>query len=86
MPIHNDKHPKAGQTVEIMKGEHAGKEYRVEDWWDRVGGKSWMYCDNNWACMNYGVRSGLEGLPTDNEVVYGKIGAYGHLIHVSEFE
>ena len=72
------KDPVRGIVVE-------GAEYRVEDWWDLLNsGKSWMFMDNNWACMHYGMRSGLAGLPTDDEVLYGHIGAYGHLVHISE--
>ena len=58
--------------------------YVVEDWWDRLAGKSWMVCDGNPACMLYAIRGGFGGLPADNEVVYGKINGLGHLIHVSE--
>jgi hypothetical protein len=34
--------------------------------------------------QEYAMRSGVAGLPVDNEVVYGKVGAFGHLAHVSE--
>jgi hypothetical protein len=27
---------------------------------------------------------GRKGLPFDDEVVYGKLGGFGHLVHVSE--
>lgn len=94
---HDKPHPLAGKTVLIKETARsvpnmadvagrnlAGQEYVIEDWWDRVAGKSWMDCNGNPACMNYGMRSGFAGLPTDDEVVYGKIGHFGHLIHVSE--
>jgi len=48
------------------------------------GGKSWMHADGNWAALHYAQRSGLTGLPIDNEVVYGKIDSLGHVVHVSE--
>ena len=40
----------------------------------------------NPACLDYAVRSSSleDGLPTDDEVLYGKIGGYGKLVHISE--
>ena len=92
--IHTEKHQAAGKVVLIKdtvgpdtNGQVlAGQEYHIEDWWDRVGGQSWMVTKNNPACMLYAMRSGLADLPCDNEVVYGKIGGLGHLIHVSELD
>jgi hypothetical protein len=81
---HSDPHPLAGKTVKIAVGAFAGSDYRLEDWWDHLTGKSWMYSDGNPAAMEYAIRSGLEALPLDDDVVYGKIGAYGQLIHVSQ--
>lgn len=87
---HKENHPLAGQVVTIRcSGDPDGlngAKYLVEDWWDRVAGKSWMGCDGNPACLKYAIRSAFAGLPTDNEVLYGKVGAFGHLIHVSEIE
>lgn len=67
-------------------GDMGQHEYVVEGYWDdpNIGGKSWMWSNGNIACMNYGMRSGLKGLPVDDEVLYGKIGAFGYLVHVSE--
>ena len=83
-----DTHPLAGKTVKLkVKGadpELVGQEYRVEDWWQTVGEGSWMNAVGNPACLKYAVRSALCGLPIDDEVVYGKVGNLGHLIHVSE--
>ena len=93
--MHTEPSALAGTTVKIKAGvkhfqvpDFGGAEYRVEDWWDRVGGKSWMDCNGNPACMVYAVRSGFADppIPTDNEVLYGKIGYYGHLVHISEIE
>lgn len=88
---HEDAHPLAGQTVHLnVAGDHplvkelSGKEYRIEDWWDRLTGGSWMHADGNPAALKYAFRAGMTGLPTDDEVVYGKVGAFGHLVHVSE--
>lgn len=89
MSAHSEPSPLAGTTIRVRLMNYSSKEkeevdYRVEDYWDRVGGKSWMDMKGNPACMNYGIRSGLEGLPFDDEVLYGKVGSFGHLIHVSE--
>jgi len=88
-----DTHKLAGQTVKIkvagnddnaITQELDGQDYVVEDWWENVSGGSWMNAAGNPACIKYAMRSGFAGLPTDNEVVYGKVGAFGHLVHVSE--
>jgi hypothetical protein len=34
----------------------------------------------------YSFRVGYSGLPLDDEVLYGKIGPFGHLVHISEIE
>ena len=81
---HEEPHPLAGKTVKIIAGEYEGKHYWIEDWWDKITGGSWMFAEGNPACLQYAMRSGLGNLPTDDEVVYGKIGALGHLVHVSE--
>jgi hypothetical protein len=86
MSIHTQAHHLAGKTVAIVSGALAGSEYRVEDWWDRLAGKSWMYCDGNPACIDYALRSSRDGLPTDDDVVYGKVGPVGKLVHVSQLE
>ncbi len=89
---HSEIHPLAGKTIRLnlAKAKNVrdpdnldGAEYRLEDWWDREM-KSWMDCIGNPAAMKYGIRSGLSGLPFDDEVVYGKVGILGHIIHVSE--
>jgi len=85
---HTDRHPLAGKFVTITSNLHTDgpgpHTFHVEDWWDRLTGKSWMVSDGNPAAMMYGIRSGFAGLPVDNEVVYGKVGPFGHLVHVSE--
>lgn len=84
--IHDAPHPLAGKTVRVKANVDrlGGSEFRLEDWWDRIAGKSWMHCDGNPACLNYAVR-GIDLMP-DDDVVYGKIGAFGHLMHVSELD
>lgn len=82
--IHKETHPLAGQTVKLAGKTFNGSEVRIEDWWDRVYGKSWMDSEGNPAALNYAFRAGSDGLPLGDDVVYGKIGGLGHLIHVSE--
>ncbi|WP_116102991.1 hypothetical protein [Rhodococcus qingshengii] len=82
--IHPDRHPQAGTAVTIdVPGIGAG-EYWIEDWWDRAAGMSWMVADGNPAALKYAIRVGFSNLPVDNEVVYGHLGSFGHLIHTSE--
>jgi hypothetical protein len=78
----------AGKTVKIRADVEriGGQEYRVEDWWLNVAGGSWMDASGNPAAMQYGIRAGLAGLPPDNEVLYGKVGGLGVLVHISEIE
>lgn len=86
----NDWQP--GQTVLIRDGVTdpaqgavvPGAEYRIEDLWKNVGGKSWMVSDGNPACLDYAFRAAANNLPIDDDVLYGKIGNHGHLVHVSE--
>lgn len=63
-----------------------GAEYRVEGYWKDVAGKSWMDSEGNPAALNYAMRAGMTGLPIDDNVLYGKIGPFGHLVHVSEIQ
>jgi len=88
-----EQHPLAGRTVclKALTEKSLGPQlqegdlFRVEDWWSNVAGESWMWCKGNPACLNYAMRSGLSGaIPTDDEVVYGKVGGLGHLVHISE--
>lgn len=89
--MNRDPHPLAGKTVKLIIKEPGpestpqnGDLFKIEDWWQNVFGKSWMSSDGNPAALMYAMRSGFSDLPTDNEVVYGKIGAFGFLIHQSE--
>jgi hypothetical protein len=81
--------PLAGKTVTVKPAApyenlQDGAEYRVEDWWENVYGKSWMDATGNPAALIYGMRSGVGGLPIDDDVLYGKINSLGYLVHVSE--
>lgn len=88
--MHTTQHPLAGQVVRINDDvvhpqfELAGGDFEIEDWWDRLMGKSWMDCNGNPACMIYALRAA--DLPIDDEVVYGKFHGLGVLLHVSELE
>lgn len=77
----------AGKTVRIISGEYKGQEILIEDWWQNVYGKSWMVSDGNPACLQYAMRTGLkDNVAADDEVLYGKIGILGHLVHITELE
>lgn len=83
MPQRPTPHPQAGQTVVLVSGQFEGQEYWIEDWWERVSGKSWKNCDGNPAALEYAMRSGVEGDPfLSDDVVYGKIGGLGKIIHI----
>ncbi|MCQ9178713.1 hypothetical protein KMT30_06645 [Streptomyces sp. IBSBF 2953] len=87
--MHNTPHPLAGQTVTVtaaVDGAQGPHQFRLEDWNDRVFGQSWTHMQGNPVSLAYAMRSGLTGLPLDNEVVYGKVGPFAHLVHVSEIQ
>jgi hypothetical protein len=94
--MHVGSHPSAGETVilnETAKDPQrgivvAGAEFVLEDWYDYMDGRgiygrSWM-TDRTFATHWYAMRREANDLPLDDEVVYGHIGPYGHLVHVSE--
>jgi len=75
----------SGKTVKIIKGTYKELNYVVEDWAENVFGQSWMDMKGNPACLKYAMRAGLkDNLPTDDEVLYGKIGILAELVHISE--
>lgn len=80
MIIHVEEHPLAGQTVRLKSGQ----EYRVEDWADRVMGGSVWQAAGNPACLKFAIRSAMEGLPLNDDLLYGKIGMFGEIVHVLE--
>lgn len=89
--IHDQPHPQSGKTVKLKPAKDmepdgivTDAEYRIEDYWDRVGGGSWMHAQGNPAALKYAIRSGVASLPLDDDVVYGKINGLGHIMHVSE--
>ena len=95
MQTHETSSPLAGKTVKIREdAQHpqvpnfGGSEIWIEDWWDKLTGGSWMDAEGNPAALIYAMRTGFSNykVPTDNEVLYGKIGGLGHLIHVCEID
>lgn len=89
--MHDKPHEQAGQTVQVStklalsQQSETTLDFRIEDWWDRVSGGSWMTAEGNPAALGYAMRSGFTGLPVDDEVVYGHTeDGLGHLVHVSE--
>lgn len=53
--MHSESHPLAGQTVKVDFGAGGNiegiQEYRVEDWWDKLTGGSWMVATGNPAAL-----------------------------------
>lgn len=88
--IHPEESKMAGKEVKIKADANkiGGETILIEDWWDRVSGGSWMWADGNPACLDYAMRTGLseKSVPTNDEVLYGKIGGMGKLVHVTELE
>lgn len=79
--MHSEPHPLAGQAVRLADGD---TQAVVEDWADRVFGRSWMDMDGNPLAFTYAVRSAADGLPIDNNVLYCKLDNTAYLVHVSE--
>lgn len=94
--MHSEKSPLAGTTVRLKNTISttagvfpAGTEYEVLDWWDHLTGGSWGAAKGNPACLIYAIRTAVQRdpvVPPDDEVLYGHIGAFGHLVHIMEVE
>lgn len=88
--LHKNPHRLAGQTVRIAQHipELGGEEFIVEDYWDRISGRSWSVSDGSLSCCDYAFRIGMRypTAPPDDEVLYGKVRGLGKLVHVSELE
>ncbi len=89
---HRNSHPFAGLTVSLTRGINdpngsypVGTEYHLEDYADRINGRpiDWQN-PRTFAELNYIRRSALDKQPLDENVVYGKIGSLGYLVHESE--
>ena len=88
---YSSPHPQARQTVTVVtktplfQQKKTTVQYVVDDWWIRAAGMSWGNAQGNPACLNYAMRGAIEGLPDDDDVVYGHTpDGLGHLVHVSE--
>ncbi len=93
--MHEQPSKYAGMTMKVKEGishpqvsNFGGSEIKIEDWWDRVNGVSWMRSVGNPTALIYAMRTGMspKKVPIDDEVLYGKIDGLGHLVHVSEIE
>jgi hypothetical protein len=67
-----------------LKDPSGTYEVEIEDYWDKLTGKSWMNSAGNPAAIIYAMRSGLGSLPIDDNVLYVKLGGIGVLVHTSE--
>jgi hypothetical protein len=79
--------PLKGKTVKIKDDvpKIGGLTYEVEDWWQNLSGKSWKVSEGNPACMMYAMRIGSQGIPLDDDVLYGRIDDSSKgLLHLSE--
>lgn len=87
---HGAPHMFAGKEVQIKNGELKGNYYVIEDYWDRIDEKDWSDPNRrgNPACLLYSRRIAFQDfqVPRDNEVLYGKIGMMGFLVHEKELE
>mgnify|MGYP000103733765 CR=1 FL=1 len=94
-----EKFKYAGQKVKIKQGvgissfgqDMSGQDFVIEDWWENVGGCSWMNANGNPAALEYAIRHAQYGTNNkvpllSNDVLYGKIGLFGHIFHVNELE
>lgn len=83
--LHSERSIYAGKVVRLKDTvpEIGGQEIIIEDWWDRVYGKSWMIANGNPAALIYAIRSASIETATDDNVLYGKIDGLGHLVHMS---
>jgi hypothetical protein len=95
MTIHDIPSELTGTTVKIKSHvthfqfpNFGGEDFIVEDWADRVFGRSWMDMDGNPACLVYAIRGSRQdpAIPIDNNVLYGKVNGIGCLLHVNELE
>ena len=93
--IHAKPHPLSGFAVLVeVTGPYTGAprekslySFTVEDWADRVWGKSWGVMSGNPTAIIYALRTSLldvEHSSLDDEVLYGKIDGMAVLIHQSE--
>lgn len=80
----NENQNFSGKEFVIKNGSLKGQKIKIEDYWEKVAGISWMLANGNPAAMEYAIRGAIDDLPIDNKVFYGKIGGLGMLVHESE--
>lgn len=92
--MHSESSPYKGKEVKIKQEvQHpqfptfGGQSINIEDWFDRLEGKSWKECLNRIGVIVYELRTEMYGLPRDDEVLYGHTkDGLGHLVHITEIE
>lgn len=86
--MHTTPHPLARQTIAVPPDADDGGpsfSFRVEDWGDRVLGRSWRVADGLPVALVYALRVAEKQLPLDDDVVYGHDATgFAHLIHSTE--
>lgn len=82
MIVHDTPHELAGKKVRLKDGA----EFVIEDWADRVYRRSIWKADGNPAALEYAMHSAEKHLPIDDQTVYGKVGFFGYIRHVSEID
>ena len=80
---------KEGVGEGLQVGDMSGMDFVIEDWCENVLGVSWKYANGNPAALEYAFRIASNGdknnVPVfSDDVVYGKIGGFGHLFHINE--
>jgi len=93
MKIENNKKYKIKGKSEYFKNKYgtSNPEIHIEDLvLNMPGNQSWKEMDGHPTAMLYGMRAGVEGLPTDDKVYYGKVQkgdiSLGEMVHESELE
>lgn len=88
---HKEPHPLAGKEVNVIDGPHKGEIIRIENWdtlIDRPPGNPtppWFLRPMQvHAEMNFFKEQQERNFPMDNEVIYGKVGGLGYLMHTSD--
>ena len=82
------RHPLAGKKVKLssIDPQLNEKEFLIEDWYLNLGGITVFEDVENPAAMIYRKRRQTFNLPLDHNYVYGKIGAYGFIVHQIEID
>lgn len=84
---HAEPHPQAGKKLVIVSGTFKGEEIVVEDWTDRLWGYHWYQGSiENPSIMEATTRSIRGEFPMTPDAFYGKIGGFGHIVHMQEVE